>query len=90
MPTLMIITFTLLAITANVIWYKMKFILRDNDYEVSMFFSHFADIPNMVKLIRKTSDKNEKRTYLGLLLGLFTNISLFAGLMIISFKLQWI
>lgn len=86
----MIIIFTLLAISANVIWYKMKFILRDNDYDVSMFFSHFSDIPNMINLIKKTTDSKDRKSYLGLLLGLIANLILFAGLMILTFQLQWI
>jgi hypothetical protein len=90
MPVIMIITFTLLALTANVIWYKMKFILRDNDYDVSMFFSHFSDIPNMINLIKRTNDKADKKAYLGLLLGLFANIMLFAGLMVLALILKWI
>jgi hypothetical protein len=90
MEILMIIIFTLLAISANVIWYKMKFILRDNDYDVSMFFSHFSDIPNMINLIKKTTDSKDRKSYLGLLLGLIANLILFAGLMILTFQLQWI
>jgi hypothetical protein len=90
MQTLMIIIFTLLAISVNVIWYKIKFVLKDNDYDVHFFFSHLSDIPNMISLIRKTENKEDKKGFKLLLSGLFINIIVFIGLIILSITMEWI
>ena len=68
----------------------MKLILKDKDYDVHFFFSHLSDIPNMISLIRKTKDKTDKRDYILLLSGLFINILIFVGLIVLSIKMEWI
>lgn len=79
---ILLISFTTVGVVVvNVFWYKIKFILDENDYFVSYFYSHLTDIPNFIKLIIKEKDKGKKKKYIKLLLFLLVSI----GIAVVSF-----
>ena len=88
--TIIIIALTLLTILILVIWYKMKFTLDDKGFDVSFFWWHFPDVPNMIKLIIRTKDKAKKKGYLLILLSLILAIIFTAGLFALSIIKEWL
>ena len=60
----------------NGLWYWIKFTLKSHDYEVSWFWNHFRDIPNIFRLARSVENKTEKTKYktmgVSLILGLIS------------------
>ena len=54
----------ILVLGLNGLWYWVKFTLKENEYPVSWFWSHFRDIPNMYRLAKRTDepDKKEEKT----------------------------
>jgi len=54
----------------------MKGILRDNGFQTHNFSHHLDDIPNMVVLIRKTTDLNERKSLIFVLVALVAGILL--------------
>jgi hypothetical protein len=52
-----------LVLLANILWYRMKVLLRRNGYEVSWLFRHWRDIPNFARLIGQTEDSRVRRNY---------------------------
>jgi hypothetical protein len=71
-----------LAILGNVLWYRIKFLLRSKGYEVHWFYGHLGDIPNMVRLIGATSDKEPRVRYIALLVALLGTTGLFLFFMV--------
>lgn len=67
MKIILIIVIIILVIFLNILWYKIKFILKDNKYHVDYFVQHFTDIPNFISLIRKERDKNIRNGYIKIL-----------------------
>jgi hypothetical protein len=74
MKVILIILITALVLFITMIWYKIKFILDENDYHVDYFFQHFTDIPNFIKLIRKEKERSSRKSYIYLLVILFTSL----------------
>ena len=69
-----------IVILTNVLWYRIKFLLRSKGYEVHWFYGHFSDIPNMVRLIGATADEELRVGYISLLVGLLASMGLFVFL----------
>jgi hypothetical protein len=63
MRTLLIIFIVVSVVLINIIWYRIKLILRDNNYHVHYFFHHLTDISNFVKLVIKEENKRRKAMY---------------------------
>jgi hypothetical protein len=79
---------TILVVGVNIQWYRIKNVLKENDYEVSYFWRHGADIVNMVRLIKKTEDPGKRLSYQRMLGLLVLGVILFVGGAIIIFIYQ--
>lgn len=53
----------IIAISANLSWYKMKGILKDNGIKVSYWYGHLNDIPNFYRLIQNEPNATLKSQY---------------------------
>jgi hypothetical protein len=58
-----LITITIAVIVGYYFTYKIKSVLRKNNYETNNFIFHFTDYYNMIRLIRKEEDINQKTSY---------------------------
>ena len=61
----------------NVLWYGCKSELRAKGFDVSWFWNHFSDIPNMHRLIREEQDAAQQLKYKLLLYSLYGTIAVF-------------
>ncbi len=88
MEIFFIVLISVCIIILNIIWFKIKFILKKENYSVNYFIQHLTDIPNFFNLIGKEIDMKKKRYYIKLVLTMF----LFILLSMISFIffIKWI
>lgn len=69
MQDLLIFISVIAFITNLVLWYAIKGILKENEYEVDYFFHHLTDIPNFLKLISNEQTPDKKKKYIGLIVA---------------------
>jgi len=71
-----VILITVFVIGLNGLWYWIKLTLKSHDYEVSWFWNHFRDIPNIFRLAQTVENKSEKTKYrtmgISLILGIIS------------------
>lgn len=60
----------MLVIGLNGLWYWVKSTLKQNGYEVSWFWNHVRDIPNMWKLAKNTNNPTLRTRYFLMAVGL--------------------
>ena len=60
----------ILVIGLNGLSYWIKFTLKQNGYEVSWFWNHLRDIPNMWRLAKNTENPTLRKRYYLMTLGL--------------------
>ena len=53
----------LLALAGNLLWYRIKQILKRKGYEVSYFWGHLQDLSNFNAVIQQEPDQQRKRKY---------------------------
>ena len=66
-------------IVANVLWYYIKYLLRQNGYETHLFRSHFSDIVNLQHLMGNEDEPDKKRKYKIILIAFYSVIALAVG-----------
>ncbi|MBK6265376.1 hypothetical protein JKA74_10025 [Marivirga sp. S37H4] len=66
----------LLALIGNILWYWLKFDLKNKGYKIQYFYGHFSDLAKATEVIKKTDEPRTKRTYRGILFSLILVIIL--------------
>ena len=78
----------LLVLIGNILWYWLKFDLKNKGYKIHYFYGHFNDLANAADVIKKSDNPQTKKTYRSVLFSiigviilmptiLFTNIPTF-------------
>lgn len=52
-----------LVLTANALWFWLKYDLKNKGYSTSLFFNHFQDLSNAVTVIKNSNDSHIKQKY---------------------------
>jgi len=73
-----------LVVIGNILWYWIKFTLKENGYSVNWFWGHFNDIPNMFRLAKKTEDKKTRLRYYIMVWALLLSFLSFVGIFTLS------
>lgn len=76
----------LLVLVGNVLWYYIKYVVKQNGHETHLFWGHLYDIINLYRLIGKEQDVNKKKYYKTLLLAFyFIMVSILASFIMIAY-----
>jgi hypothetical protein len=74
-----------LALIVNVLFYRLKGILRKQGIDSHPFYGHFSDIIDFVHLINRTESTERKKKFIILLVSLL--ISLIAFIVVAYFRI---
>ena len=66
MNLLLILGLIFCAVAVNILWYRIKDILKRRGYKVHYLYDHLSDIYNLSDLIRNERDVNLKSKYKGM------------------------